>query len=128
VCKIEQSLKSARDILVELGVEELRSWVNGELLPSFGTLTTDLFPCRIDVPSGRTPQGVRLFCVLVQGGDSNLLPVDVQLRTPDLPGLKAPPVVVFDVREDSSEGETIGRRKQEASDSLATSCLCARNR
>jgi len=125
VCKIEQSLKSARDILFELGVEELRSWVNGELLPSFGTLTTDLFPCRIDIPSGRTPQGVRLFCVLVRGGGP---PVDVQLRTPDLPGLKAPPVVVFDVREDSSEGETIGRRKQEASDSLATSCLCARNR
>jgi hypothetical protein len=61
VCKIEQSLKWARDILFELGVEELRSWVNGELLPSFGTLKTDLFPRRIDMSSGRTPQGFGFF-------------------------------------------------------------------
>jgi hypothetical protein len=50
------------------------------------------------------------------GVNGNLPPVDVQLRTPDLPGLKAPPVVVFDALEDSSEDQTIGRRKQKASD------------
>jgi hypothetical protein len=116
VCKIEQSLKLARDMLFELGVEELRSWVNGEHLPSFGTLKTDLFPCRIDIPSGRTLQGFGFFAFSFCGGNGNLPPVDVQLRTPDLPELKAPAVVVFDAREDSSERQTIGRRKQEASD------------
>jgi hypothetical protein len=49
VCRIEQLFKLTTPIFSMLRVEELRSWVNGERLPPFGTLKTDLFPCRIDM-------------------------------------------------------------------------------
>jgi hypothetical protein len=36
LCETEQLLKLATDILVELVLDELRSWVNGELSGHFG--------------------------------------------------------------------------------------------